>query len=59
MFVTPTHYSQTASPGESVTINIIATDEYNHETTAFMEIKVTLLFFIKKLNGDCICNYTG
>ena len=44
MFVAPIHKfdSQTASPGESVTINIIATDEYDHQTTAFMEIKVTL-----------------
>ena len=25
-----------------MTINVIATDEYDHETTAFMEIKVTL-----------------
>ena len=38
--VTLIYYSQMASPGESMTINIIATDEYNHETTAFLEIKV-------------------
>ena len=38
--MTPIHYSQTASPGESLTINVIATDEYDHETTAFLEIKV-------------------
>ena len=36
----PIHCSQIAFPGESVTIDVIATDEYDHETTAFLEIKV-------------------
>ena len=48
--VTPLYYSQTATPGEFLTINVIATDEYNHETTAFLEIKVCN----QKINKDSI-----
>ena len=48
--MTPLHYSQTATPGEFLTINVIAKDEYNHETTAFLEIKV----YNQKINEDPI-----
>ena len=48
--MTPIHYSQTATPGEFLTINVIAKDEYNHETTAFLEIKACN----QKINEDPI-----
>ena len=36
------HHLQSATPGENITVAVVASDEYDHETTAFLEIKVHL-----------------
>ena len=33
-------YSQFASPGEAIKLNVQAKDGYSHNTTAFLELKV-------------------
>lgn len=38
----PSICSQSASPGENIIVNVVASDDYDHETTAFLEIKVWL-----------------